>query len=130
MHSYTAVSLLLQLCIVASSLTIQTEVKTASKAAATKPVPTISSPANLTYKELVYILQYRSGTVQKPVVVLSNCARAVLGCCNSGVMNQNCFESLRCGGLIFDDNPCEDKFIIEALKAAREYYDQWNDVST
>ncbi|CAG4916377.1 unnamed protein product [Colias eurytheme] len=90
---------------------------------------TIRSPANLSYEELSFILKTRHGLVEKPPKTLTPCARAILGCCDDKkVMNESCSESLKCGAFFFDDNPCEDKFIIDALKAAKNFYEQFNKV--
>lgn len=83
----------------------------------------IKSLANLPYEELVFILQSRLGIAQKPRT-LSPCARAILGCCKENRMNEHCSESLNCGAFFFDDNPCEDRFIIDALQAAKSFYTQ------
>lgn len=65
----------------------------------------------------------------KPPYALSPCARAILGCCNNKVMNSHCSESLKCGAFFFDNNPCDDKYVLEALKAANKFYSQFNKVS-
>ncbi|KAJ2951961.1 hypothetical protein O0L34_g4220 [Tuta absoluta] len=90
---------------------------------------TFATPANLSYDELLYILKVRSGEQPKPRR-LSPCARAILGCCRERVMNEHCSETLKCGAFFFDVNPCEDKFIIDALNAARAFYEQFNSVTS
>ncbi|CAB3239405.1 unnamed protein product [Arctia plantaginis] len=84
---------------------------------------TISSPANLSYEELVYIIQERHGVPQRPRI-LSPCARAILGCCKQNQINEECSEALGCGAFFFDDNPCDDRFVLDALKAANTFYNQ------
>lgn len=84
---------------------------------------TISSPSNLSYEELVYIIQERNGVPQRPRM-LSPCARAILGCCKENQMNEGCSEALGCGAFFFDDNPCDDRFVVDALKAANTFYHQ------
>nr|XP_034829886.1 uncharacterized protein LOC117987031 [Maniola hyperantus] len=79
-----------------------------------------------TYNELLYILQSRHGEVGNRPKHLTPCARAILGCCNNRVMNETCSENLKCGAYFFDDNPCEDKFIVDALHAAKLFYEQFN----
>lgn len=93
-------------------------------------VSTIKSPVNMTLEELNYLLQVRSGQPQTQPKVLSPCARAILGCCRDKIMNPSCSESLNCGALFFDVNPCEERFVNEALKAASSFYEQLNNVST
>ncbi|VVC87475.1 unnamed protein product [Leptidea sinapis] len=92
----------------------------------TEDLRPLSSPAHLTYDELVYLLQSRFGTqnVAKPMV-LSPCAKAILGCCKEGSMDVSCSETLKCGAHFFDDNPCGERFIISALDAATKYYNQF-----
>ncbi|KAI8424297.1 hypothetical protein MSG28_002847 [Choristoneura fumiferana] len=85
---------------------------------------------DLSFEELNYIARVRNGEAPKVPKTLTPCARAILGCCVGKVMNTSCSEAHKCGGLFFDDNPCEDKFIIDALKAARIFYDQFNKVTT
>lgn len=94
-------------------------------------VTTLRSPADavLSYKELLYILEVRNGDDGIKPESLSPCARAILGCCNEKVMNENCSEALNCGAFFFDVNPCEDKFVIDALSAARSFYEQINRVT-
>lgn len=87
---------------------------------------TAKPPANLSYDELLYILQTRNGIPQKPKT-LSPCARAILGCCRDNQMNESCSETLKCGAFFFDVNPCDDRFVIDALKAAKEFYQQLKD---
>ncbi|CAG9559735.1 unnamed protein product [Danaus chrysippus] len=76
------------------------------------------------YNELVYILETRHGNPAKKPTRLTPCARAILSCCEEKVINEGCSESLKCGAYFFDDNPCEDKFIIDALEAAKLFYQQ------
>lgn len=90
---------------------------------------TINVPANLSYNELRYILQARNGVDVLAPKVLSPCARAILGCCKDNQMNESCSESLNCGAFFFDDNPCDEKFIIDALKAAKSFYQQLKDTT-
>lgn len=84
----------------------------------------------LSYNELQYILNARNGFTEVPKITLSVCARAILGCCRQKDMNIMCSETLGCGAHFFDDNPCEDKFITVALKAAKSFYEQINTVDT
>lgn len=93
-------------------------------------LPILVGGSNLgpTYNELLYILQSRHGEAGKRPKHLTPCARAILACCNNKVMHETCSESLKCGAYFFDDNPCEDKFIIDALEAARQFYSQFNSV--
>ncbi|XP_075971804.1 hadley [Anticarsia gemmatalis] len=85
---------------------------------------TAQSPTNMTYEELVYILQARQGVPQE-ARTLSPCARAILGCCKENRMNEQCSESLNCGAFFFDINPCDERFVIDALKAAKNFYQQF-----
>lgn len=80
----------------------------------------------MTYEELEYILRTKRGEPGVLPKKLSPCARAILGCCNGIVMNSHCSESLKCGAFFFDDNPCEEEFVISALKAASVFYNQFN----
>ncbi|KAJ8727545.1 hypothetical protein PYW07_001664 [Mythimna separata] len=84
-------------------------------------------PASLSYNELRYILQARNGVEVQTPYNLSPCARAILGCCKEGQINESCSESLKCGAFFFDDNPCDEKFILDALKAAKSFYQQQDD---
>lgn len=88
---------------------------------------TIKTPASLTYEELVYILQARHGRVENKPIVLSPCARAILGCCKDNRMNESCSEDLKCGAFFFDVNPCDETFILDALNAAKTFYQQLHD---
>ncbi|CAH2235513.1 jg14778, partial [Pararge aegeria aegeria] len=83
-----------------------------------------------TYNELLFILQSRHGMAGMQPKHLTPCARAILGCCNNKAMNDTCSENLKCGAHFFDDNPCEDKFIIDALEAAKLFYEQFNAVAS
>ncbi|CAH2105508.1 unnamed protein product [Euphydryas editha] len=85
-------------------------------------------PPYITYDELQYILKSRHGEDSPRPKHLTPCARAILGCCNNNVMNENCSESLKCGAYFFDDNPCEERFILEALVAAKKFYEQFNNI--
>ncbi|CAH1647116.1 unnamed protein product [Spodoptera littoralis] len=85
---------------------------------------TIKPPASLSYNELVYILQARHGKDVPRPKILSPCARAILGCCKDNHINESCSESLNCGAFFFDDNPCDEKFVLDALKAAKSFYQQ------
>lgn len=87
---------------------------------------TKNSSPYISYDELYYILKSRHGEVIPRPKHLTPCARAILGCCNNSVMNESCSETLKCGAYFFDDNPCEDKFILEALEAAKKFYEQFN----
>lgn len=100
----------------------------APQAVTEKSPSTFQSPANLSIEEITYIIKVRSGNVNdaSPPRFLTPCARAILGCCNGSVINENCSESLKCGAFFFDANPCDDKFISEALQAARGFYEQFN----
>lgn len=89
---------------------------------------TLKSPASMSYEELDYILRTKRGEVTVPPKKLTPCARAILGCCNDKVMNGHCSESLNCGAFFFDDNPCEEQFVVSALKAAKTFYKQLNEV--
>lgn len=80
----------------------------------------------MTYEELNYILKTKRGEVEVPPKTLSPCARAILGCCNGIVMNGHCSESLNCGAFFFDNNPCDEKFVVSALEAAKSFYKQFN----
>lgn len=84
----------------------------------------------LTVGELSYILITRRGGDVSPPKNISPCARAILTCCNEKVINPYCSEALKCGAFFLDDNPCEDKFVIDALKAAKIFYTQLNDRKT
>ena len=88
----------------------------------------VKNSTYITYEELVYILQSRHGEESERPKYMTPCARAILGCCQNKVMNEYCSESLQCGAYFFDDNPCEDKFILQALEAARKFYDQFNNI--
>ncbi|XP_063360782.1 uncharacterized protein LOC134649879 [Cydia amplana] len=89
------------------------------------------NPADLSYEELKFIDLKRRGGFPTPPKRLSPCAKAILGCCEEKVIDPECSEALYCGAHFFDDNPCDDKFIIDALKAARQYYnDQFNKINT
>lgn len=88
----------------------------------------VKNSTYITYDELVYILQSRHGGGSERPKTMTPCARAILGCCKDKVMNEYCSESLMCGAYFFDDNPCEDKFILQALEAASKFYDQFNNV--
>ncbi|CAK1546196.1 unnamed protein product [Leptosia nina] len=93
-------------------------------------VPRETKP-NLSYNELLYILKTRNGDRTKPPKALSPCARAILGCCDENkVINENCSVLLNCGAYFFDDNPCDDKFIYDALRAATAFYHQYDKVFT
>ncbi|CAH2071087.1 unnamed protein product, partial [Iphiclides podalirius] len=83
------------------------------------------SKLTLTVQELSFILSTRRGDNVKPPRTISPCARAILTCCNGKVINSQCSESMKCGAFFFDDNPCEDKFIVDALNAARTFYEQY-----
>lgn len=85
---------------------------------------TIKPPANLSYNDLRYILQARNGVDVPAPKTLSPCARAILGCCKDNVINESCSEALKCGAYFFDDNPCDAKFIVSALKEAKTFYTQ------
>ncbi|XP_028173849.1 uncharacterized protein LOC114362592 [Ostrinia furnacalis] len=87
---------------------------------------TIRSPANLSLKELEYIVGVRRGEPVPPPKTLTPCARAILGCCQKSVMNESCSEALNCGAYFFDANPCSEKYVLDALNAARTFYDQFN----
>nr|XP_004925663.3 uncharacterized protein LOC101736265 [Bombyx mori] len=89
------------------------------------PNPVLST-INMSYEDLDYIVKFRSGQVHAKPRTLSPCARAILGCCNGKIMNSNCSESLQCGAFFFDENPCEDRFVEDALKAAKAFYEQSN----
>lgn len=89
---------------------------------------TIAPPAKLTYDELLFILKVRNGEETRKRISLSPCARAILGCCQKNVMNEQCSETLQCGAFFFDVNPCDDKYVIDALNAARAFYEQFNTV--
>ncbi|CAH0605887.1 unnamed protein product [Chrysodeixis includens] len=88
---------------------------------------TLQTPANLSYSELLYILESRRGHVGEKSKRLSPCARAILGCCKDNRMNEACSESLHCGAFFFDDNPCDEKFVLDALKSAKVFYQQLQD---
>ncbi|KPJ06039.1 hypothetical protein RR48_14481 [Papilio machaon] len=88
----------------------------------------LNSDDRFTVEELSYILATRNGEEVNQPKTISPCASAILSCCNEKVMNPYCSESLKCGAFFFDDNPCEDKFVIDALKAARAFYEQLNNV--
>lgn len=88
------------------------------------------NPTDLSYEELTFIEQKRRGGFPTPPKKLSPCAKAILGCCEEQVIDSECSEALNCGAHFFDDNPCDDKFIVDALKAARLYYDQFNKINT
>lgn len=85
---------------------------------------------DLSYKELEYIYNSRLETKNRLKVPFTPCARAILGCCKEKKMIEGCSEELGCGSLFFDSNPCQDRFMIEALEAARLFYEQYNTVST
>ncbi|KAJ0178707.1 hypothetical protein K1T71_005482 [Dendrolimus kikuchii] len=102
----------------------------ASAYAAPQTSPTATKPPNISPEDLTYIIKVRNGEATTPPVNLSPCARAILGCCKANVMNTQCSENLKCGAFFFDVNPCEDKFIVEALQAARMFYQQFNKVMT
>ncbi|KAL0882535.1 hypothetical protein ABMA27_000997 [Loxostege sticticalis] len=87
---------------------------------------TIRSPANLSLEELKFIIGVRNGDDVTPPKTMTPCARAILGCCNGTVMNESCSESLNCGAYFFDVNPCSEKFVVDALNAARTFYEQFN----
>lgn len=93
----------------------------------TSSIPKPSTPANMTYDELIYIYQSRQGVKQAKPKNLTPCAKAILSCCNDKTINEHCSESLKCGAYFFDDNPCDDKFILDALKAAKIFYEQMAD---
>lgn len=83
--------------------------------------------SQMTTEELEYILKTKSRDAREPPKKLSPCARAILGCCNDAkVMNSHCSESLNCGAFFFDDNPCEEEFVISALNAAHTFYKQFD----
>ncbi|KAJ8733318.1 hypothetical protein PYW08_001616 [Mythimna loreyi] len=86
-------------------------------------------PASLSYNELRFILQARNGVEVPTPQNLSPCARAILGCCKNNQMNESCSESLKCGAFFFDDNPCDEKFIMDALKAAKSFYQQFKETT-
>lgn len=86
---------------------------------------TIKPPANLSYNELRYLLQARHGVDVPTPKTLTPCAKAILGCCKDNHMNESCSESLNCGAHFFDDNPCDEKFIRNALNAAKRFYQQF-----
>ncbi|KPJ05618.1 hypothetical protein RR46_01680 [Papilio xuthus] len=88
----------------------------------------VQSQGRLTVDVLSYILSTRNGEDVNAPKTISPCASAILTCCNEKVMNPYCSERLKCGAFFFDDNPCEDKFVIDALKAARAFYEQLNSV--
>lgn len=88
---------------------------------------TLQTPANLSYSELVYILESRRGLADQRTRRLSPCARAILGCCKDNRMNESCSESLNCGAFFFDDNPCDEKFVLDALKSAKVFYKELQD---
>ncbi|XP_023933792.2 uncharacterized protein LOC112042851 [Bicyclus anynana] len=96
-----------------------------------RDIPSIIKNPKLgpTYNELLFILQSRFGEAGPQPKHLTPCARAILGCCNNNVMNETCSESLKCGAHFFDDNPCEEKFILDALTAAKLFYEQFNTVA-
>lgn len=94
------------------------------------PVQTLKSPANMSYEELEYILQMKRGEETKKPKVLSPCARAILGCCTGPMMNSHCSEQLNCGAFFFDNNPCEERFVLDALNAAKSFYSQFDGNST
>ncbi|CAH0729396.1 unnamed protein product, partial [Brenthis ino] len=85
----------------------------------------VKNSTYVTYEELVYILHTRNGIDSARPKYLTPCARAILGCCKGKVINENCSEALHCGAYFFDNNPCDDKFILQALEAARSFYDQF-----
>lgn len=88
----------------------------------------VQSQIKFTVEELTYILSTRNGEYVNPPKTITPCASAILSCCNEKVINPYCSEKLKCGAFFFDDNPCEDKFVIDALKAARAFYEQLNSV--
>lgn len=98
------------------------------KARMDKIASTLTTPVNIPYDELLFILKVRSGEEATKPKTLSPCARAILGCCQKKIMNEQCSETLQCGAFFFDVNPCEDKFVIDALNAARAFYEQFNTV--
>lgn len=98
------------------------------KARMDKIASTLTTPANLSYDELLFIFKVRSGEEPKKPKSLSPCSRAILGCCRNKVMNEQCSETLQCGAFFFDVNPCDDKFVLDALNAARAFYEQFNNV--
>ncbi|KAG7307810.1 hypothetical protein JYU34_006407 [Plutella xylostella] len=84
------------------------------------------SSANLSYDELVFILKNRnSKTGMKPPKTFSPCARAILSCCTDKKLKTKCSEDMGCGAHFFDDNPCDEKFVVEALRAAKIFYRQF-----
>lgn len=95
-----------------------------SKKVAMQPIYT--NQAHLLYEELQYIysLQHGNGTAVRPKT-LTPCARAILGCCKEGQMQEICSVDLGCGAYFFDDNPCDEKFVIDALNAAQAFYEQF-----
>lgn len=98
------------------------------KATMDKIASTITTPVNLRYDELLYLLSVRQGEEAQKPISLSPCARAILGCCQKNIMNIQCSETLKCGAFFFDVNPCDDKFVLDALDAARAFYEQFNTV--
>lgn len=109
--------------------TVITQILCAPQAIIKNP-STLKTPANMSYEELQYIISVRSGQTQVTPKTLSPCARAILGCCKENVMNSYCSESLKCGAFFFDSNPCDDKYMEDALAAAKAFYNQLNKVST
>lgn len=89
---------------------------------------TIRSAANLSLAELKFIVSVRNGENAIPPKTLTPCARAILACCKESVMNESCSENLKCGAYFFDVNPCDERFVIDALNAARTFYEQFNQV--
>lgn len=89
---------------------------------------TIRSLVNLSLAELKFIVGVRRGENVSPPKTLTPCARAILSCCKGSVMNEECSESLECGAYFFDVNPCDERFVIDALNAARTFYEQFNQV--
>lgn len=116
---------------VVAAITVTMLIAQALCAPQNKPVKKIDPLRNpdLSYEELNYIAKVRNGESPKEPKTLTPCARAILGCCVEKVMNTDCSEAHKCGGHFFDDNPCEDKFIIDALNAARIFYEQFNKVT-
>lgn len=121
LYLYIAVSL----CAL-SSLTLGAHIDIKGITKKSKP----NVQGKLTYSDLNFILNSRNGVTENPEVVLSPCARAILGCCKDNKINERCSEALKCGAFFFDDNPCDEKFIVSALKAARQFYEQYNIVMT
>lgn len=92
--------------------------------------PVFINNSALSYEELEYIFsrQQGIGNVQRPKT-LTPCARAILGCCKGGIMEEECSVDVGCGAYFFDANPCTKTFVRDALAAARAYYGQFLGIS-